>query len=236
MGYELTALTILFWSCAELEGVRSQSGTMAGFSRHVVTCRVRYARHALTNWSRGRCSSCSSQRQPSTTSPARSMQAKNDEAARRGLPSSRRFSQALTATPLRPAMVVRFACMGRDNLKEADMPHVLIPDDIRERLLANVARSASGADIDPVPLVKLFTPDANATWLLTKIDREATDLAFGLCCLGLGSPELGSVSLSELACIRGPMGLPVERDEHYRETRTISAIARLARKAGHVRV
>jgi hypothetical protein len=116
------------------------------------------------------------------------------------------------------------------------MPYDLMPNDIRAGLLANGVLSATGADIDPVPLVKLFTPDANATWLHTEIDPEATDLAFGLCCLGLGSPELGSVSLSELASVRGPLGLPVERDEHYHETRPPSVIAKLARRAGHVRV
>jgi hypothetical protein len=42
------------------------------------------------------------------------MQAKSGEDAGRGLPSSRRVAQALTATPLRPAMVVRFARMVRD--------------------------------------------------------------------------------------------------------------------------
>jgi Protein of unknown function (DUF2958) len=116
------------------------------------------------------------------------------------------------------------------------MPHVLIPNDIRAGLLANGALSATGGDIDPVPLVKLFTPDANATWLLTEIDPVTPNIAFGLCCLGLGRPELGSVSLQELASVRGPMGLPVERDEHYRETRAIIVIAKLARRVGHVRV
>jgi hypothetical protein len=119
---------------------------------------------------------------------------------------------------------------------ETVMPHILIPTYIRDQLLANGAHSAAGEDIDPVPVVKLFTPDANATWLLTEIDPEAPDTAFGLCCLGLGNPELGSVSLSELASVRGPMGLPVERDEHYHETRPLSVIAKLARRAGHVRV
>jgi hypothetical protein len=42
------------------------------------------------------------------------MPEKNGEDAGRGLPSSRRFARALTATPLRPAMVVQFACMVRD--------------------------------------------------------------------------------------------------------------------------
>jgi hypothetical protein len=114
------------------------------------------------------------------------------------------------------------------------MPHILIPNDLRAGLLANGALSATGAAIDPVPLVKLFTPDANATWLLTEIDPDAPDVAFGLCCLGLGNPELGSVSLSELEGVRGPMGLPVERDLHYIETRPISLIANLARRSGHI--
>jgi hypothetical protein len=114
------------------------------------------------------------------------------------------------------------------------MPHVLIPNGIRERLLANGARSAAGEDIDPIPVVKLFTPDANATWLLTELDPDNPTLAFGLCDLGLGSPELGYVSLSEIASVRGPMGLPIERDEHYIETRPLSVLAKLARRAGHV--
>ena len=39
--------------------------------------------------------------------------------------------------------------------------------------------------------MKLFTPDANATWLLTELDPVEPDRAFGLCDLGLGYPELG---------------------------------------------
>lgn len=114
------------------------------------------------------------------------------------------------------------------------MPHVLIPNEIRERLLANGARSAAGEDIDPV--VKLFTADAKATWLLTKLDHDNPTLAHGLCDLGLGSPELGSTCLREIAKVRGPLSLPVERDRHYTETRPISIVANLARRAGHVNV
>jgi Protein of unknown function (DUF2958) len=115
------------------------------------------------------------------------------------------------------------------------MPHILIPNDIRDQLLANGAQSAAGEDIDPVPVVKLFTPDANATWLLTELDAE-NEIAFGLCCLGMGSPELGYMSLNEIASVRGPMGLPVERDAHYRETRSLSVLAKLALRAGHLNV
>ncbi len=104
-----------------------------------------------------------------------------------------------------------------------------IDDTAFEQLLANSHSTAGGDTIDPPPVVKLFTPDANATWLLTEIDPNDEDLAFGLCDLGLGMPELGSVRLSELDQLRGPFGLPVERDLHFKASQTLSAYAAAAR-------
>ena len=83
--------------------------------------------------------------------------------------------------------------------------------------------------IDFEPVVKIFIPDGNATWLLTELDPNG-HLAFGLCDLGKGEPELGYVSLHELAAARGPLGLPLERDLHFAPTRTLSAYAELARE------
>ena len=110
----------------------------------------------------------------------------------------------------------------------------LITEQHRVQLLANGQAHAEGRDIDPPPVVKLFTPDAQATWLLTEIDPADGDTAFGLCDLGLGMPELGSVRLSELATIRGPLGLPVERDLYFMPKRTLSEYAALARDNGSV--
>lgn len=64
------------------------------------------------------------------------------------------------------------------------------------------------------PTVKLFTPDAGATWFLTEFDPEE-GLAFGLCDLGLGFPELGYVSVDELESVRGKFGLRVEVDLYW---------------------
>jgi hypothetical protein len=111
--------------------------------------------------------------------------------------------------------------------------HNLIPDDVRERLLAN-GRACYTKGHDPIPVVKLFTPDAGATWLLTEIDPDDTSIAFGLCDLGLGFPELGSVSLDELRALRGKMGLPVERDLHFRTDQPLSAWADAARVAQRI--
>ena len=115
----------------------------------------------------------------------------------------------------------------------------LLTDELKEQLLANGRQQAAvrGTDdeIDFLPVVKLFTPDAGATWLLTEIDPEEPDLAFGLCDLGLGFPELGSVSLSELASVRGRLGLPVERDRHFVAKKPLSAYTEEASEAGHIR-
>jgi len=113
---------------------------------------------------------------------------------------------------------------------------VIITADQRAQMLANGALSATGKDIDPYPVVKLFTPDAGATWLLTELDPDDPDIAFGLCDLGMGFPELGSVSLSEITSVRGPMGLPVERDLHFKADRPLSRYADEARRAGGVQV
>jgi Protein of unknown function (DUF2958) len=56
------------------------------------------------------------------------------------------------------------------------------------------------------------------------------DLAVGLFDLGLGYPELGYVSLRELAEVRGPLGLPLECDLYFAPTRTIAVYAELARE------
>ena len=110
----------------------------------------------------------------------------------------------------------------------------LITDQQCAELLANGRQSIDNEDFDPLPVVKLFTPDAGATWLLTEIDPDDHDHAFGLCDLGLGMPELGWVSLQELATVRGRLGLPIERDLHFRAEKRLSAYARDARLAGRV--
>lgn len=96
------------------------------------------------------------------------------------------------------------------------------------QMIANALENKSLAKqdkfADHMPVVKLFTPDANCTWLLTELDPEEPDIAFGLCDLGMGKSctELGYVRISELKEIRGRFGLPVERDRHWQATKTLS--------------
>ena len=104
----------------------------------------------------------------------------------------------------------------------------------RQKLLENGRAQHDAIDrqdqvLDFEPVVKLFTADGNAIWLLTELNPHI-DLAFGLCDLGLGQPELGYVSLAELSAAHGPLGLPLECDLHFAPTLTISVYADRARE------
>ncbi len=53
----------------------------------------------------------------------------------------------------------------------------LLTNDIRERLLKNgrirqQLAEDGRAEVDFLPVVKLFTPDAQCTWLLTELDPD----------------------------------------------------------------
>lgn len=108
----------------------------------------------------------------------------------------------------------------------------LLNDALRAQLLTNALASAEDPRFDPPPVVKLFTPNAGATWLLSELDAEG--IAFGLCDLGLGFPEVGYVSLAELEAFRGRWGLPIERDAHFVADKPLSGYAREARLAGRI--
>ena len=113
----------------------------------------------------------------------------------------------------------------------------LFTKDQKRKLLKNGRQSndTEGA-IDHFPIVKLFTPDANCTWLISEIDPDYPDNAFGLCDLGFECPEMGYVSITELTALRGRLGLPVERDRSFKAKHRLSTYADKARKAGAIRV
>lgn len=92
----------------------------------------------------------------------------------------------------------------------------------------------NGETLNFCPVVKLFATWGAATWLLTELDPEDEDIAFGLCDLGMGCPELGSVRLSELASVRGPAGLRIERDRHFKGEHCLWVYARAATVAGRI--
>jgi len=94
----------------------------------------------------------------------------------------------------------------------------LLPKEVREKLPALYSQEKLGGKA--VVHVKYFTPDGGWTWYGTEFDGE--DTLFGL--VDGNFKELGYFSLSELREARGPMGLPIERDIHWRP-QTLQEIA-----------
>jgi hypothetical protein len=106
----------------------------------------------------------------------------------------------------------------------------LIDDASRELLLAN----GRNRDQDHAPVIKIFNPTGGQTWLLSELDPHDNDTLFGLCDLGMGSPELGYVSLSELVDLSSMLLIPLERDLHFRSAAPMSVYARFASVAGRI--
>lgn len=105
---------------------------------------------------------------------------------------------------------------------------ILLTPELRERLLANGCER----DVDHVPVVKFFNPFGAGLWLATELDSDG-DILFGLA--DLGYPELGSFSLVELASIRLPFGMGIERDILFQTDAPVSAWAEASRQAGSIR-
>lgn len=94
-----------------------------------------------------------------------------------------------------------------------------------------VMKTGDGSNHKPV--IKLFGGGA-CTWLLTEYEPEARRF-FGLCDLGMGSPELGYVSRDELEALRfPPFRLPIERDMYITFDKTIGEYADEAREKGRI--
>ena len=104
---------------------------------------------------------------------------------------------------------------------------ILLTPSQRARLLAN----GRMPDADHIPVVKFFNPFGRGTWLATELDEDG-DILFGIA--DLGYPELGSWSLSEMAAIRLPFGLGIERDLHFEGRYPISVWAEAARTEGSI--
>jgi hypothetical protein len=115
---------------------------------------------------------------------------------------------------------------------------ILLPPEIRFALRANdINRRAAAiggqAEPDPVPVVKFFNPLGAATWIATEL-YDDDDTLFGLADLGFGCPELGVFSLSEMASVRLPFGMGIERDLSFESNHPISTWAEWARRAGSI--
>ena len=114
---------------------------------------------------------------------------------------------------------------------------ILLTPILRFALRANdMSRRAcdeNGRPFDPAPVIKLFNPLGAATWLATELSED-DDTLFGLADFGFGCPELGTFSLSEIAAVRLPYGLFIERDLLFESTIPLSVWAESSRRAGSI--
>jgi len=112
----------------------------------------------------------------------------------------------------------------------------LLTKEIREKLLKNGREQAkvkgTKAEKDFWPVVKLFYPAGGQTWLLTELDPEEEDVAWGLCDLAMGFPEFGTVRISELESFVDTAGLCIERDRFFEAKAPISRYIDAANAAG----
>jgi len=97
----------------------------------------------------------------------------------------------------------------------------LLTEEIRKKLPKLYEQEDKGGDA--VAYFKLFTPDSSFSWYITEGSQEGDDfMMFGLVD-GL-ERELGYVSLKELQSVKGPLGLPIERDLYW-QPKTLREIA-----------
>ena len=110
----------------------------------------------------------------------------------------------------------------------------LITNEIKDKLIKNIDLPEEKRK----PWLKLFTPFGSATWLITEyIDGEGDNIMlFGLCDLGMGSPELGYVSLNEIEELNtGPLP-KIERDKYWSPEHNINHYYTVARSEGGINV
>lgn len=88
----------------------------------------------------------------------------------------------------------------------------LLPDELRASLPKLYSQEGNR---DPVVQIKYFTPDSSWTWYATEGQAEEDDFLFFGYVIGF-EREWGYFTLNEMKAARGPLGLPIERDLHFK--------------------
>ena len=103
----------------------------------------------------------------------------------------------------------------------------LLPKEIREQLPPLYSQDGKGGRA--VAYTKYFTPNSSWTWLVLEgepvLDESQNEVDYKFFGLVFGHErEFGYFLLSELEEVRGPMGLPIERDLYF-QPKTLEEIA-----------
>lgn len=117
-----------------------------------------------------------------------------------------------------------------------DLTMTILSQD-RDQLIANGKKNPDThtiRDNDFPPVVKLYSETSAATWLLSEIDAKNPDLAWGLCDVGDGKPQFGSISLKELEGRREALDVGVKRLDGWKANGNLSQYLAAAIAAGHI--
>ena len=115
------------------------------------------------------------------------------------------------ALSLSPAAAIRLLLSGRSGQSEILFSMTLLTKQIISKFEKHPIHSQDGKGMDAEVLVKYFNPCGTGTWLITEAEREGDDWRlFGYC--HIYEWEWGYLMLSELASLRLPFGLTIERD------------------------
>jgi hypothetical protein len=77
---------------------------------------------------------------------------------------------------------------------------------------------------DPVIIAKFFNPQGAGTWYATEYDPKEKTFFGYVSIFGDVNDEWGYFSLAELESYKGPLGLGIERDLYWTETKSSSVI------------
>jgi hypothetical protein len=129
----------------------------------------------------------------------------------------------------------RAICVGSETIVKADRRAAnnkvrgmkLLTQEIRKKLPPLYSQDNKGGKA--VAYVKYFTPSSSWSWFATEgepvLDESGKEVNFRFFGLVEGhEKELGYFVLSELEEVRGPMGLPIERDLYW-QPKTLEEIA-----------
>ncbi len=129
----------------------------------------------------------------------------------------------------------RAVCVGGANVIQADKRATnnkirgmkLLTQEMRKKLPPLYSQDGKGGKA--VVYAKYFTPSSSWSWYITEgepvLSESGTEIDYKFFGLVFGhEKELGYVLLSELEEVRGPMGLPIERDLYW-QPKTLEEIA-----------
>jgi len=111
----------------------------------------------------------------------------------------------------------------------------LLTQEIRKKLPPLYAQDGKGGKA--IVYVKYFTPSSSWTWFTTEgepvLDESQNEVDYKFFGLVFGHErEFGYFLLSELEEVRGPMGLPIERDLYFQPKMLEEIAPEMFRKEG----